>query len=166
MNIYLTKEQENFLKQYASLYNEERKIDWTMTPIVVVENERFIVSNDEYINDKEVYIVDGDSESEYELDELIELGEYTPEQIEEAKEAYCGETLDSGITKLSLARIWEPAAYFLTRAEAKKYCQYQKHNLINPRVFSRYVGYSNSGDLAELMLLLRNIGETLLKGEE
>lgn len=166
MNIDLTKEQENFLKQYASLYNEERKIDWTMTPIVVVENERFIVSNDEYINDKEVYIVDGDSESEYELDELIELGEYTPEQIEEAYDAYYGETLDSGITKLSLARILEPVAYFLTRAEAEKYCQYQKHNLNNPRVFSRCVGYSNSGDLAELMLLLRDMGETLLKGEQ
>lgn len=166
MKLELTKEQENFLKQYASLYNEEREIDSTRTPIVVVENERFIVSNDEYINDKEVYIVDGDSESEYELDELIELGEYTPEQIEEAYDAYYGETLDSGITKLSLARIWEPAAYFLTRAEAEKYCQYQKHNLSNPRVFSRYVGYSNSGDLAELMLLLRDMGETLLKGEQ
>ncbi len=58
-----------------------------------------------------------------------------------------------------------PVAYFLTRAEAEKYIQYQGHNLTEPTVYTYYTGYNNMGDLTELKALLLEIGKTLLSRE-
>lgn len=56
----------------------------------------------------------------------------------------------------------KPIAFFLTRKEAERYCRYQGHNLKNSRVYSRYVGYGNDGDLECLMKFMRRIGSDLL----
>ena len=93
--------------------------------------------------------------------------EYSLEDIERIKEELIdfGEALEGDIKKLPILITHRPVAYFLTREEAERYCDYQKHNLRKPRVYSRYVGYGNIGDLECLMKLLLRAGKELLESE-
>ena len=168
MNIQLTDREAKFLKQYAEVYESEREIDFTATPIVVVEFEREFPADKEYGYDKIIYYWDGDQyDSKDELEgDLNEHGYDSKERdkiFAELEES--GESLGENIQKVYVNILWAPAAYFLTRAEAEKYCQYQKHNLKNPRVYSRYVGYRNNGDLDCLMGLLLRMGKELSECE-
>lgn len=58
-----------------------------------------------------------------------------------------------------------PAALFLIREEAVKYMEYQRHNLIKPRIFSHAAGYDNRGDLPHFMDFILNVGQALIKEE-
>ena len=164
MNIQLTERELHFLKQYAEVYESERDIDVTNTPIIVVEVREEIPADIEYGYDKVVYVWDMESyNSKAELEEALSENDFTSEEInniltelEETKEALIG-----SIQKVYVNIIYNPVAYFLTRAEAERYCQYQKHNLKNPRIYSRYIGYANSGDLSCFMGLLLRMGKEL-----
>jgi hypothetical protein len=169
MEINLTHSEKVFLKQYAKVYAAERKIDFTRTPIVVVEVEEYIATPDGY-HDKIIYLWE---ETEYLnkddlIDELREQEDFSDDEILEIaiELEETGEALEGSIRVFPVQRTYRPVAYFLTRAEAEKYCQYQRHNLKRPRVFSRYVGYSNNGDLECLMQLLLRMGNDLLETEE
>ena len=54
MNIELTENEIRFLKQYAEVYKQERSIDCTADPIVVVEDIEELVAADGY-GDKTIY---------------------------------------------------------------------------------------------------------------
>ena len=164
MNIKLREKEIAFLKQYANVYEQERNIDITADPIVVVEDIEELIAGYGY-GDKDVYI--WDCESYDSLDELrkdLEENGATNTEINEMfeliEEYGC---IDNAydIRKLSVHNIYKPIAYFLTRKEAEKYVKYQSHNLNKPRIYTRSCGYSNVGDLQCLYKLLLRIGQQL-----
>lgn len=61
---------------------------------------------------------------------------------------------------------WEPEAFFFIRDEAKRYMEYQKHNLTEPRVYTYSPGYANYGDFVPFRDLLLSIGKQLNKEGE
>lgn len=167
MGLKLTDREKGFLKQYALKYGKERKIDITADPIVVVEVEREIVTQEGY-HDRIIYAWEEDSYDTWESLEVDLMdADYSPDDIEEIKEELENESeaLEGSIRELPVVITREPVAYFLTREEAEKYCKHQKHNLRKPRVYSRYVGYGNNGDLECLMKLLLRAGKELLESE-
>lgn len=167
MEIKLNEREKEFLKQYALKYPEERKLDITADPIVVVEVEEERVTQEGYA-DKTVYVWNEDSYDTWESLEVDLLdAEYSNEDIEEIAEDLSdfNESLDGEIRKLPVMIFHRPVAYFLTREEADKYVKYQRHNLRRPRVYSRHIGYSNRGDLDCLMKLLLRVGKDLLESE-
>ena len=60
---------------------------------------------------------------------------------------------------------YRPVAFFFIHEEAKRYIQYQRHNLTRPRVYTYSPGYSNCGDYEPFWELLMNLGMKLLKEE-
>jgi hypothetical protein len=58
---------------------------------------------------------------------------------------------------------YSPTAFFFIRDEAKRYIEYQRHNLRKPRIFSYSPGYANYGDYTHFYELLFNIGYQLNK---
>jgi hypothetical protein len=56
---------------------------------------------------------------------------------------------------------YEPAAFFFILDEAKRYIEYQKHNLRQPRTFTYSSGYANYGDFDHFRDLLMSIGTKL-----
>ena len=61
---------------------------------------------------------------------------------------------------------WEPEAFFFIRDEAKRYIEYQRHNLSSPRVYTYSPGYANYGDFVPFRDLLMSIGTQLNKETE
>lgn len=167
MDINLTEREIAFLKQYANVFRKERDEDITADPIVVVEDVREYVAAEGY-GDETVYV--WENESFYSLDLLKQelLTEYSAEKVK----SYCEALECEGICReinaqtYSVHIIYHPVAYFLTRIEAEKYVKKQSHNLKKPRVYTRYCGYANSGDLQCLSKLLLRMGQELNQGEE
>ena len=58
---------------------------------------------------------------------------------------------------------WSNVAYFFSLEEARRYKEYQKHNLKNTRIYAECPGYSNNGDWEPFYDLLTSIGRTLLE---
>ena len=169
MDVKLTDREIRFLKQYAEVYGKERAIDCTHSPIIVVESQRDVIADSDYGYDEIRYVWDEESyDGEDELKEVLEENDFTNEEIEhtllELQEH--GKALIGSISKIYVNIEWFPVAYFLTRVEAEEYCKYQRHNLNNPRVYSRNIGYRNSGDLDCLMNLLLRMGTEILNKEE
>lgn len=163
MNIELTKNEIKFLKQYAEVYKHERGIDCTADPIVVVEDLEELVAEEGY-GDNTIYA--WEDSTYYSIEELKkELTEngYSKREIALFCDdlEYQGNCKDGEIQKLSVHRRYYPKAYFLTRVEAERYVKYQSHNLKEPRVYTRYCGYANSGDLQCLYKLLLKMGQEL-----
>lgn len=53
------------------------------------------------------------------------------------------------------------AAYFFSKEEAKKYVEYQSHNLMRPRIYVNYPGYGNEGDWEPFYNLLKDVARQL-----
>lgn len=168
MEIKLNEREIEFLKQYAQVYDEEREKDGTRDPLVVVEDVEEIITEDGY-EDEIRYCWDEETYKNIEelKEALVEEDGHTKEEIEEIIEELeeYGEALQGSIKKFSVIIKYKPIAYFLTRKEAEKYCNYQKHNLKKPRVYTRYMGYANNGDLQCIANLVLNIGKQLVEGE-
>jgi hypothetical protein len=58
---------------------------------------------------------------------------------------------------------YEPVAFFFILDEAKRYIEYQRHNLTKPRTYTYSSGYSNYGDFNHFRDLLLSMGEKLNK---
>lgn len=164
MNISLSDKESFFLKQYAEAYEAERKFDGTADPVVVVEDVEEI-SALPGTGDYSIYISDDhvmrtrESVKKFLLEDEGFDEETTSSIIIELD--FEGDTDLCNIKKVEVIKRYRPIAYFLTRLEAEKYCQYQKHNLSNPRVYTRYCGYGNNGDMQLLNKLLLRIGNEL-----
>lgn len=163
MNIKLTENEIRFLKQYAEVYKQERSIDCTADPIVVVEDIEELVAADGY-GDRTIYAwEDSTYDSLDELKKDLRENGYSKREIALFCDdlEYQGNCKDGEIQRLSVHRRHYPIAYFLTRAEAERYVKYQSHNLKEPRVYTRHYGYANSGDLQCLYKLLLRMGQQL-----
>lgn len=60
-----------------------------------------------------------------------------------------------------LSEEYDDIACFFSKEEAKKYLQYQKHNLNAPRIYAKYPGHNNEGDFGPFYNLLRDIAKQL-----
>ena len=58
---------------------------------------------------------------------------------------------------------WRNVAYFFSQEEARRYTEYQKHNLELPRIYAQSPGYNNEGDWQPFYDLLLSIGQLLNK---
>lgn|GEM_PF-1020976 len=68
------------------------------------------------------------------------------------------------VTAISwIQEYYEPVAYFFILDEAKRYIEYQRHNLRFPRTYTYSAGYSNYGDFVPFRNLLLQMGEQLNK---
>ena len=163
MKLELTEKEIGFLKQYAQVFKDERGVDCTADPIVVVEDIEELVAIDGY-GDKTIYAwEDSTYDSLDELKKDLRENGYSKREIALFCDdlEYQGNCKDGEIQKLSVHRIHYPKAYFLTRVEAERYVEYQSHNLREPRVYTRYCGYANYGDLQCLYKLLLRMGQQL-----
>ncbi|TEB09322.1 hypothetical protein [Pelotomaculum propionicicum] len=61
---------------------------------------------------------------------------------------------------------YDDIAFFFILEEARRYMQYQKHNLKEPRTYTFSAGYSNKGEYHHFWELLFNIGKQLNKVAE
>ena len=163
MKIELTEKEIEFLKQYARVYGEERSLDCTRDPVVVVEDVEESVAADGF-GDKQVYT--WDMETYYSLEELRKAlieNDYSENDITDMLEDVeeNGHCMHNEIQKYEVYIKYRPIAYFLTRTEAERYVKYQSHNLTKPRVYTRSCGYGNRGDLQCLYQLLLKMGQQL-----
>lgn len=194
ITISITDRLADFLKQYASVYDEERKTDWTNDPIVCVENKRKSYTSDDYsfdgceysvwINDydltedglfldiKEVakgigeYLKDNHNMDNEKIEEIIDDMELQLDGFYHSNEwEYDEDNIKIEVKIHYYKHYYEPVAYFLTRKEAEDYVKRQEHNLKSPRVYTKYMGYSNQGDLLELMKFGKQLGKILCDKE-
>lgn len=56
-------------------------------------------------------------------------------------------------------------AYFFILEEARKYTKYQSHNLVAPKIYGEWAGYSNDGEYHHFYTLLLSIGKQLNEGK-
>lgn len=61
---------------------------------------------------------------------------------------------------------WSNEAFFFIRDEAKRYIEYQRHNLKKPRIYTYSAGYANKGDFIPFRELLLTMGKQLNEGGE
>ncbi len=81
---------------------------------------------------------------------------------EEYFEAY-GLTKDM-YSKVNIEYYYEPVAYFFILEEARRYIEYQRHNLCNPRTYTYSCGFANHGEYEHFWDLLFSIGKMLNEG--
>ena len=176
LTVTLTEKEATFLEQYATVFEKERAEDVTLNPIVAVEIERDIVVPDEF-GDNVIY-VDTEADENFKMRTIEDVKEFLEERVDDEPENYPVNYIETTLEKLrdegvyegenmkiekfTITTIFEPVAYFLTRAEAERYMKYQKHNLNKPRVYTRDCGYSNAGDLQCLIKTLQKMGEQLI----
>lgn len=189
VTIDLTEQQVHFLKEFAAKHYPGAHDNLiTEKPIHIVQTRRERVIDSDYDSaDRTVYL-DLDSMEDYDsAEELIRArweDEECPIPIVSFNEAYDmavfigvdGEEhviLDEkdyfkayGIDKkqyncCSVEYYWEPVAFFWILDEAKKYMEYQGHNLCSPRTYTMGPGYANRGGYTEFWDLLFNLGAKL-----
>lgn len=165
--IQLTDAEKEMLKQYAQVYDEERRNDITADPLVAVQVREEIPTSEDYCDGYVYY--NGPWEITVqtieELRKCIEE-EYGAIQADEEVQRIEDDEDSGRITefdKIPVIYRWVSVAFFLSRASAEKYCKYQSHNLTKPRVYTLHAGYSNCGDYIMAYQLLKRMGEELLE---
>jgi len=196
ITIRLTKEQERYLKEFASKhYSGSDDNLCTSQPLHLVETQiERVIDPDHQDPDKVIYFVP-DSYQDYEtMQELIEAyyehqGEECPIEIVDYDTAYDADEfigadgeewvitdeddylLAYGIPedfyyKRNICFDYKTAAVFFILDEARKYKEYQGHNLTNPRTYTIGAGYANHGEYHHFWELLFGIGKQLNEEEE
>lgn len=191
----LTDKQEEFLKKFASKHYENSKDNLaTEHPLHMVQTRRERVIDPEYdYADVVKYCVPDWGGTGYDsAKELIEAfyeDEECPIKIVSFDEAYDMERfidingedqviLDEedyfeayGIEKefyykVNIEYYYDTVACFFILEEAKKYMEYQGHNLIRPRTYTIGAGYANKGEYHHFWELLFNLGKQLNESKE
>ncbi|MGP1569253.1 MAG: hypothetical protein ACTTHM_11055 [Peptoanaerobacter stomatis] len=187
----LSEKQIEFLKQYAMVYDDERKVDATRNPIVLVqEKEKRYVSSDCNYSDYEYGLIldncnmceDGYYKSIDDIEKEVRkyLNDRNIEKIDEiiydmylhidgiysyVDWQYNEKNVNIEVKVHYFEYYYKTKAYFLTKAEALKYTKYQGHNLTKPRIYTDFAGYNNEGDFVELSKMLLDIGKLLCNKE-
>jgi hypothetical protein len=167
-----TEEELNYLKQFAKVYEQERKEDATADPIVIVQDlHKESGTREDY--DKIIYYDEETGQEIEKIDDFIEnlreKHDLTKDYIIDLKEYLENNNYfedcekDIFIRALFEKHTYKPVAYFFTKEEARKYMQYQSHNLVSPRIYTANAGYGNYGDYPILQNLLLKIGKELIK---
>jgi hypothetical protein len=195
INIELTENQEYFLKKFASNHYEgSKQNNYTYKPIHLVQTTRERVVDPDYDSvDNIVWTSKDDYEEHYDsIEELVK--EYyrcdkCPIKIISYDEAYNqDEFIDiydneciisdeddyleaygidtDNYYKTNIEYYYDTVAYFFSLDEAKRYIEYQGHNLNNPRTYTVSMGYANHGDYEAFWDLLMSIGVKLNREEE
>lgn len=185
LNIELTDDQIKFLKQFAANQHEGAKDNLaTYKPYHVVQTEKYIYSDIDEFGRTPVYLYNDNLTDnlrtaviyalglDEEDDEAKKIPEYKPitilvdskgnkkyiYNIEDYLEFY---GVNNDIRILYRESVYEDVAIFFTLAEAQRYKKYQAHNLCNPRVFTKHMGYGNKGEWEPFFDLLMSIGTQL-----
>lgn len=190
IEVELTEQQVKFLKEFAVKQapgSDDNRC--TSMPIHSVQTRRERVTDCEIEDaDKIMYIEADNPEYDYESIEEVVKSYYEndkcPIEIVSFDKAYHtrdfkdinGEDIcifdekdyfeaygipDDYCYKVSIVYEYEPVAFFFILDEAKRYIDYQGHNLNNPRTFTYGPGYSNCGDYEHFYRLLMQIGMKL-----
>lgn len=186
IEIKLTTAQEKFLKKFNEDHHMgSNKNLATAMPIHVVENSSYTYVP--YDLELEDYGMDGhicfyEADNQYIYNDINDLTEDwndnhdeedTIPQYSEVKEQIINNVkIINEIDYLKAYNIdyidvfyairnYEPVAFFFIREEAKRYLEYQGHNLNNPRVYTYSPGYANCGEYTHFFELLQNIGQQL-----
>lgn len=187
--IDLTEQQEYFLKKFAlNHYPGSKDNVGTCQPVHFVQTQRSRFINPDYTDADEIeYYVPEREESYRSPQELIEAyydGKECPIEIESYEEAYkasrfidvegeeqviCDEKdylAAYGVDERFYRKIYtefyyETVAVFFILDEAKKYIEYQGHNLTKPRTYTVSGGYANNGEYHHFWELLFNLGKHL-----
>lgn len=103
----------------------------------------------------------------YAMDEFIDVEGEERVICEEDDyiEAY-GLKKDKDWYSVDIEYYYEDVALFFILDEARKYKQYQGHNLCEPRTYTKSPGYSNGGDFVPFRNLLMSIGKQLNEEEK
>lgn len=187
VTIELTEEQEHFLKEFAAKHYEGSKHNvGTHQPIHMVQTRRERIVDPDYDSADEVkYVVpDWDYQDFDSAEELVRAwyeDKDCPIEIVSFKDAYRAnrfidihgeeqvildeeEYLEAyGIDekqydKVHRAYYYETIAFFFILDEAKKYIEYQGHNLRSPRTYTMGGGYANKGEYHHFWELLFSMG--------
>ena len=186
ITIKLTEAQEKFLKEFASKHYSGSDANLcTHNPLHLVQTRKERVASDYDSIDVIKYIIlgsEGDFDTPEELVESFYEYEECPieilpfEEVENCDDfiGVDGEEYSIydendyfqayGIDEYKMVEIqyyYDTVAYFFILDEAKRYIEYQRHNLNHPRTFTVSSGYSNYGDFDHFWNLLFGIGEQL-----
>lgn len=192
ITVNLTDKQEHFLKMFAANHGPGAKDNVsTRKPIHVVQTRRERVVDEEYDTPDIIkYYVPDESEDYDSAEEMIkayweyqdcpikiipfEEAQYDTNFVDvEGNDQYIDteeEYIEAyGIPKdhyykVSMEYYYEPVAYFFILAEAKRYMEYQGHNLCHPRTYTYSPGYANNGDFEPFWDLLFGMGKMLNEG--
>jgi hypothetical protein len=155
-------EQAKFLQQFLENQHEGARDNLgTRKPIHLVQTmmEETVMDGGE--SGEKIFIVDDYGYPSYKsITDFVREHDANALSYEDAKytevndtpiwdeKSYC-EAYDlawDGISIASKREVPETVAYFFTLTEAKRYMEYQKHNLRNPRTYTVGGGYGNNGD--------------------
>lgn len=186
ITIELTEQQEHFLKLFAANHYPGATDNLcSCNPIHVVQTRRERVADPDYGFDVEKYVRDGEDYDSAEdlirafwddVDCPIEIVSFDEASAQDRFTDIDGEEqviLDEcdylnayGIQgdeyrKVSIEYYYEPVAFFFILAEARRYIEYQRHNLTAPRTYSYSPGYANHGDYEHFWDLLYKLGVML-----
>lgn len=195
VEIEITEAQEKFLKAFAEKqYPGAEDNLSTVSPIHVVQTRRERVVNPDYDSVDHIGYYHTEMEMGFDTPEELVEAFYEDEDIdfkiisfEDAKynsitgsngeEEYIYDTndyfeaygIDADDVEISyIGYYYDTVAFFFIREEAKKYMEYQGHNLTSPRVYTYGPGYANYGDYVPFWNLLMSIGQKLneVKGND
>lgn len=188
LEIEVTEEQAAFLKQFArNQYAGARDNVCTNKPLHLVQSKVLRCIYDGGGNgDYDIYINTDDDELESFADArsvVMKYGKYDdPSEVLDYETAFEEAVVNDkvifdeedyfkayGVTlhieKCSVIIDYETRAYFFILENAKKYLEYQGHNLNEPRTYTAYFGYGNKGEYEPFYDLLMSIGDQLLGGD-
>jgi len=191
IEIELTENQEKFLKIFAEKqYSGAKDNVCTCDPIHCVQQKRYHVFDydsglGEYLDEEMyeiIFLYDVDDTVEFKT--AAKLVEYfysfednePPSKIVDFDDSGCFDYQDyfekykiddEYYRVLFQVAYWEDTAFFWILDEAKEYLKYQKHNLNEPRTYTKSGGYANHGSYVPFRDLLMKIGVQLnQEGEE
>lgn len=186
VTIDLTDQQVHFLKEFAAKHYPGAPDNLiTEKPIHIVQTRRERVVDPDYDSPDRTVYLDLNSMEDYDsaeelikahwednecpvpivsFDEAYKMNDFIDIHGEEAVIVDEDDYMEAyGIDKKEYqccfsAYYWEPVAFFWILDEAKKYMEYQGHNLRAPRTYTMGPGYANRGGYSEFWDLLYQLG--------
>lgn len=176
ITIELSDKQERFLRQFAENQTPgEHDNLGTHKPLHLVQTQDFLTVYGHHDNGDQIWIKDGETyNSLYEV--ILACARIEPLPYEEAlyqeingvyvedESSYCkvyGVDYNT-VSPVTEFERYRTVAYFWTLAEAKRYKEYQRHNLRKPRTYTVAGGYANEGDYEPFWDLLMTAGRQVI----
>lgn len=180
VTVELTEQQQQFLRQFAEMQHEGADDNLgTRKPLHLVQTKKEVVifdggeigSSNKYFcyEDSELYDDEVELVKKHYAFDKIDIRPFDDMHYEDFNDVWIDSITDYfkafGVKAcpVSISIEYDTKAYFFTLIEAKKYIQYQAHNLHEPRTYTVAPGYSNNGDYEPFWDLLMSIGNIVLE---